>query len=231
MPYLSGQAARRPAAHSMPPMLGCPASSARGSSAASPASNSPRRPGCLYSACIRSVTGGVEGRKFLSSANGQCHEDVTSHSKLTGQTPYGRVRTAVGLCGLKPQVRQRVPAPSVGIPWTAVDAGVIAADAAAPATLLVLRYRWLRAEPLPSPRPGAVRRLPPLGSAARGAMIALGTAERVMFSLLVWWNAAGRWSVAASRATTGSTPRPSSSTPRPWRSPTSPFDELNGLDR
>jgi hypothetical protein len=68
--------------------------------------------------------------------------------------------------------------------WALPIPGVIAAGAAALATLLLLRYRWLRAEPLPSPRPAAVRRLPPLGSAARGAMVALGTAERGMFSLL-----------------------------------------------
>ena len=68
--------------------------------------------------------------------------------------------------------------------WALLIPGIIAAGAAAPATLLLLRYRWLRSEPLPSPRPGAVRRLPPLGSAARGAMVALTTAERGMFSLL-----------------------------------------------
>jgi hypothetical protein len=68
--------------------------------------------------------------------------------------------------------------------WALLIPGIIAVGAAAPATLLLLRWRWLRAEPLPPPRPGAVRRLPPLGSAARGAMVALGTAERGMFSLL-----------------------------------------------
>ncbi len=68
--------------------------------------------------------------------------------------------------------------------WALLIPGIIAAGAATPATLLLLRYRWLRAEPLPSPKPGAVRRLPPLGSAARGAMVALGTAERGLFSLL-----------------------------------------------
>ena len=31
--------------------------------------------------------------------------------------------TLMDLCGLKPQVRQHVPGPSVGIPWTAVDPG------------------------------------------------------------------------------------------------------------
>ena len=70
-------------------------------------------------------------------------------------------------------------------PWWALPIpGAVAVGAAVPATLLLLRYRWLRAEPLPAPRPGAARRLPPLGSAARGAMVALGTAERGMFSLL-----------------------------------------------
>ncbi|MGA8252164.1 MAG: hypothetical protein WBW75_01130, partial [Mycobacterium sp.] len=32
--------------------------------------------------------------------------------------------------------------------------GFIAAVQAIPATLLLLRYRWLRSEPLPAPRPG-----------------------------------------------------------------------------
>jgi hypothetical protein len=68
--------------------------------------------------------------------------------------------------------------------WAIIIPGVIAAGAAAPATLLLLRYRWLRAEPLPAPRPGAARRLPPLGSAARGAIVALGAAERSMFNLI-----------------------------------------------
>lgn len=68
--------------------------------------------------------------------------------------------------------------------WALPIPALIAAGAALPATWLLLRYFWLRSEPLPSPRPGAARRLPPLGSAARGAMIALGTAERGMFSLL-----------------------------------------------
>ena len=68
--------------------------------------------------------------------------------------------------------------------WALLIPGVIAAGAAAPATLFLLRYRWLRGEPLPSPRPGAVRRLPLMGSAARGAMVALGAAQRGMFSLL-----------------------------------------------
>jgi hypothetical protein len=68
--------------------------------------------------------------------------------------------------------------------WALLIPGVIAAGAAAPATLLLLRYRWLRGEPLPSPRPSAVRRLPPSNSAAREPMVALQAAERAMFSLL-----------------------------------------------
>ena len=36
--------------------------------------------------------------------------------------------------------------------WGLIITGVIAAGAAAPATLLLLRYRWLRGEPLPPQR-------------------------------------------------------------------------------
>ncbi|MGO9154187.1 phage shock envelope stress response protein PspM [Mycobacterium sp.] len=66
--------------------------------------------------------------------------------------------------------------------------GFIAAVQAIPATLLLLRYCWLRSEPLPAPRPGPrlarARRLPPPGSAARPAMSALGASERGFFSLV-----------------------------------------------
>lgn len=62
--------------------------------------------------------------------------------------------------------------------------GLIAVVQAIPATLLLLRYRWLRSEPLPTPRPVNARRLPPPGSAARPAMSALGASERGFFSLL-----------------------------------------------
>ncbi|OBK49518.1 hypothetical protein [Mycobacterium sp. 1081908.1] len=62
--------------------------------------------------------------------------------------------------------------------------GAIAVVLAIPATLLLLRYRWLRAEPLPAQRPANARRLPPPGSAARPAMYALGASERGFFSLL-----------------------------------------------
>ncbi|GFG76368.1 phage shock envelope stress response protein PspM [Mycobacterium botniense] len=65
-----------------------------------------------------------------------------------------------------------------------VITGFIAAVQAIPATLLLLRYRRLRAEPLPAPRPANARRLPPPGSAARPAMFALGASERGFFSLL-----------------------------------------------
>ncbi|MEO8814843.1 MAG: hypothetical protein ABI307_14595 [Mycobacterium sp.] len=68
--------------------------------------------------------------------------------------------------------------------WVLLITGLLAAGAAAPATLLLLRYRWLRSVPLPAQRPGVARRLPPPGSAARPAMSALGVAERGMFSLL-----------------------------------------------
>ena len=68
--------------------------------------------------------------------------------------------------------------------WALLIPGAFAAGAAAPATLLLLRYRWLRGEPLPTPRPGLLRRLPPSGSLARPPMAALDAAERGMFSLL-----------------------------------------------
>lgn len=66
--------------------------------------------------------------------------------------------------------------------WALIVTGVIAAGAAFPATLLFLRYRWLRAEPLPV-GPTA-RRMPPFGSAARKPMAALASSERGLFSLL-----------------------------------------------
>ena len=62
--------------------------------------------------------------------------------------------------------------------------GAFAVGAAWLATLLGLRWRWLRKEPMPAPRPGVVRRLPPFGSAARAQMVTLAAAERGMFSLL-----------------------------------------------
>lgn len=68
--------------------------------------------------------------------------------------------------------------------WVLLITGLLAAGAAAPATLLLLRYRWLRSAPLPAARPAAARRLPPPGSAARPAMYALGASERGMLSLL-----------------------------------------------
>lgn len=68
--------------------------------------------------------------------------------------------------------------------WGLLITGVIAAGAAFPATLLLLRYRRLRSLPLPAQQPGTTRRLPPVGSAARSAMWALGASERGLFSLL-----------------------------------------------
>lgn len=62
--------------------------------------------------------------------------------------------------------------------------GVVAVVQAFVATLLLLRYRWLRSEPLPAQRPASTRRLPPPGSVARSAMFALGASERGFFSLL-----------------------------------------------
>lgn len=68
--------------------------------------------------------------------------------------------------------------------WALPIPGVLAVGSVWLATLLGLRWRWLRKEPLPPPRPGVVRRLPALGSAARAPMAALAAAERGMFSLL-----------------------------------------------
>lgn len=68
--------------------------------------------------------------------------------------------------------------------WALLIPGAIAAGAAWLATLMWLRFYWLRKEPLPAPRPGVVRRLPPLGSAARDPMTTLAASERGMFSLL-----------------------------------------------
>jgi hypothetical protein len=63
--------------------------------------------------------------------------------------------------------------------------GGVAVVMAIPATLLLIRYRWLKSEPLPAQRrPVSGRRLPPVGSAARPAMYALGASERGFFSLL-----------------------------------------------
>jgi hypothetical protein len=66
--------------------------------------------------------------------------------------------------------------------WGLIITGVIAAGAAFPATLAFLRYRWLRATPLPPER--TVHRLPPWGSAARPPMAALAASERGLHSLL-----------------------------------------------
>ncbi|MBU3706934.1 MAG: hypothetical protein FGM50_09690 [Mycobacterium sp.] len=68
--------------------------------------------------------------------------------------------------------------------WGLIVTGVIAAGAAVPATLFLLRYRWLRGEPLPPQRQVSGRRLPPPGSVARPPMSALGAAERGLHSLL-----------------------------------------------
>jgi hypothetical protein len=68
--------------------------------------------------------------------------------------------------------------------WVLLITGLIAAGAAAPATLLLLRYRWLRSVPHPAVRAVTARPLPPPGSAARPAMYALGASERGMVSLL-----------------------------------------------
>lgn len=66
--------------------------------------------------------------------------------------------------------------------WALIITGCIAAGAAFWATLAFLRYRWLRAEPLPPER--TLHRLPPRGSAARQPMAALASSERGLYSLL-----------------------------------------------
>ena len=68
--------------------------------------------------------------------------------------------------------------------WVLLITGLIAAGAAVPATLSLLRYRWLRGEPLPPQREVSGRRLPPLGSVARPAISALAASERGLHSLL-----------------------------------------------
>ena len=68
--------------------------------------------------------------------------------------------------------------------WALLIPGLIAAGAAFPATLFFLRYRWLKASPLPPRRSRATRRLPAFGSAARQPMAALAASERSLFSLL-----------------------------------------------
>ncbi|WP_328354464.1 hypothetical protein OG976_23635 [Mycobacterium sp. NBC_00419] len=68
--------------------------------------------------------------------------------------------------------------------WALLITGVIAAGAAVPATLFLLRYRFLRGEPLPPQRALSGRRMPPHGSAARPSMSALGASERGLHSLL-----------------------------------------------
>ncbi len=68
--------------------------------------------------------------------------------------------------------------------WALLITGLLAAGAAAPATLSLLRYRWLRGEPLPPQREVSGRRMPPHGSAVRPVMSALGASERGLHSLL-----------------------------------------------
>jgi hypothetical protein len=68
--------------------------------------------------------------------------------------------------------------------WALLITGLIAAGAAVPATLWLLRYRWLRGEPLPPQRQVSGRRLPPPGSVARPAISALAASERGLHSLL-----------------------------------------------
>ena len=60
--------------------------------------------------------------------------------------------------------------------WVLLITGLIAAGAAFPATLFFLRYRWLKASPLPPQRSRATRRLPAVGF---GGPTADGRAGRV----------------------------------------------------
>ena len=68
--------------------------------------------------------------------------------------------------------------------WALLITGLLAAGAGLPATLWLLRYRWLRGEQLPPQRMVSGRRLPPHGSAARSAISALGASERGLHTLL-----------------------------------------------
>ena len=68
--------------------------------------------------------------------------------------------------------------------WALLITGLIGAGAAFPAALSLMRYRWLRRQPLPPQRATNSRRLPPSGSAARPAMSALGASERGLVSLI-----------------------------------------------
>lgn len=68
--------------------------------------------------------------------------------------------------------------------WALLITGLVGAGAAFPSALMFMRYRWLRAEPLPPERVTSGRRLPPPGSAARPAMSALGASERGLVSLV-----------------------------------------------
>ncbi len=68
--------------------------------------------------------------------------------------------------------------------WALFIPSPIAVGAAFLATLALLRYRWLRGEPLPPQRSRTARRLPPRGSAARPSMTSLAGSERALFSLL-----------------------------------------------
>lgn len=95
-----------------------------------------------------------------------------------------------------------------------VITGTIAVTQAIPATLLLLRYRWLRSEPLPVRRPASVRRLPPPGSAARPAMSALGASERGFFSLL---GVMERGAMLTADEIRDLTPRPTRLRRRWWR--------------
>lgn len=68
--------------------------------------------------------------------------------------------------------------------WGLLVTCILATATAFPATLLLLRWRWLKGEPLPAQRPGGLRRLPPPGSSARASMTALSASERGLFSLI-----------------------------------------------
>ena len=68
--------------------------------------------------------------------------------------------------------------------WALFIPSPIAVGAAFLATLALLRFRWLRGEPLPPQRSRLARRLPPWGSAARQPMAALAASQRGLTSML-----------------------------------------------
>lgn len=91
--------------------------------------------------------------------------------------------------------------------WALLITGLVAAGVAVPATLCLLRYRWLRSEPLPPQREVSGHRLPPQGSVARPAMVALGASERGLHSLLAVMGSGGMLPTEEIRQLTAATGR------------------------